>query len=199
MRGRAGSLEALVQQSRRRNLAIGFGVLLLLAASFALVLAAAARQQRLARQQIEFVASVSHELRTPLAVICSAGENLADGVVAEPEQVKRYGALVGAEGRRLADMVERVMTFAGIASGAAPRPAADVDVRAVVGEAVASVAPEARERGVEVRLRLAPSLPRRARRRRRAPLGAAEHRRQRGEVQPARARRSTSARRPATG
>ena len=146
VRGRAGSLEALVQQSRRRNLAVGFGVLLLLGASFVLVLAAAARQQRLARQQIEFVASVSHELRTPLAVICSAGENLADGVVAEPDQVKRYGALVGAEGRRLADMVERVMTFAGIASGAAAPPAADVDMSGVVADAVAAVAPEARER-----------------------------------------------------
>ena len=159
VRGRAGSLEALVQRSRRRNLAIGFGVLLLLGASFALVLAAAERQRRLARQQIEFVASVSHELRTPLAVICSAGENLADGVVAEPDQVKRYGALVGTEGRRLADMVERIMTFAGIASGAAARPSADVDVAGVIGDAVAAVAAEARERGVEVRVALAARLP----------------------------------------
>ena len=51
---------------------------------------------------MEFVAAVSHELRTPLAVICSAGENLADGVVADREQVKTYGALVQTEGRRLA-------------------------------------------------------------------------------------------------
>jgi len=98
-------------------------------------------------------------LRTPLAVICSAGENLADGVVAEPDQVKRYGALVGAEGRRLADMVERVMTFAGIASGAAARPSADVDVAGVIGDAVAAVAADARERGVEVRVALAARLP----------------------------------------
>ena len=72
------------------------------------------RQHRLARQQMEFVAAVSHELRTPLAVICSAGENLADGVVNDSEQVKTYGSLIRTEGRRLADMVERVMEFAGI-------------------------------------------------------------------------------------
>ena len=30
---------------------------------------------------MEFVAAVSHELRTPLAVIRSAADNLADGVV----------------------------------------------------------------------------------------------------------------------
>src|SRR5262249_49564156 len=73
-RHRAGSLDAIVATSRRRNLAIGLGVLALLAASFVLVIAAAQRQQRLARQQMAFVAAVSHELRTPLAVICSAGE-----------------------------------------------------------------------------------------------------------------------------
>ncbi len=55
------------------------------------------RAQRTAAQQVEFVASVSHELRTPLAVIRSAGENLADGVVDSPEQVRRYGALVAEE------------------------------------------------------------------------------------------------------
>src|SRR6185295_14247861 len=74
---RAGSLDAIVTRSRRRNLGISLGVLGLLGASVVLIIASAQRQQRLARQQMEFVAAVSHELRTPLAVICSAGENLA--------------------------------------------------------------------------------------------------------------------------
>jgi signal transduction histidine kinase len=92
----------------------------------------------------------SHELRTPLAVICSAGENLADGVVVERDQVKTYGALVETEGRRLAGMVERVLQFAGISSGAAIRPRKDVDLSAVVADAVASMASDARDRGVVV-------------------------------------------------
>src|SRR5204862_7596691 len=128
---RGGSLDTIVAQSRRRNLAISMGVLGLLAASFLLLLASAQRQQRLARQQMEFVAAVSHELRTPLAVICSAGENLADGVVDDRSQVKRYGSLIEAEGRRLGDMVERVMAFAGVSSGTARRSRLDMDLARV--------------------------------------------------------------------
>jgi signal transduction histidine kinase len=150
VRHRAGSLDAIVAASRRRNFAIGLGVLALLAASFALVIAAAQRQQRLARQQMEFVAAVSHELRTPLAVICSAGENLADGVVSERAQMQSYGALIETEGRRLGEMVERVLQFAGISSGTTMRAHASVDVAAVVNEAVAAIAAEARDRAVTV-------------------------------------------------
>jgi signal transduction histidine kinase len=61
---------------------------------------------------MDFVAGVSHELRTPLAVIVSAGDNLAEGVVGNAEQVKQYGALVRDEGRRLAAMVEQTLSFA---------------------------------------------------------------------------------------
>jgi len=158
IRGKAGSLDAVVARSRRRNLAISLGILGLLAASFVLIIASAQRQHRLARQQMEFVAAVSHELRTPLAVICSAGENLADGVVADREQVKTYGALVETEGRRLADMVERVMEFAGIASGAR-RAHTEIDLRRVLADACAGVDADARQRGIALRSRAAAMLP----------------------------------------
>src|SRR5580765_5706585 len=156
---RTGSLDTLVAQSRRRNLGISLGVLGLLAASFVLVLASAERQQRLSRQQMEFVAAVSHELRTPLAVICSAGENLADGVVAEATQVKRYGSLIETEGRRLGDMVERVLLFAGIGSGTQTRARVEVDLARVIAAAVTGVAADARDRGVAINVHSAGSLP----------------------------------------
>ena len=139
IRGRSGSLDAIVEQSRRRNLAISFGVLLLLVASFALIVASALRQQRLARQQMQFVAAVSHELRTPLTVIRAAGENLADGVVDGRDQVRQYGSLIEREGRRLTDMVERVLAFAGIRSGAAIYMRDSLDLQRLVAEAVSAV------------------------------------------------------------
>jgi signal transduction histidine kinase len=159
VRRRSGTLDALVAASRRRNLAISLGILGLLAGSVALIIGSAQRQQRLARQQMEFVAAVSHELRTPLAVICSAGENLADGVVADHLQVMRYGTLVQTEGRRLAVMVERVMEFAGISSGAIRAAAADVDVARIVADAVNGVSADAHDRGVRIAVHAEGVLP----------------------------------------
>ena len=150
VRYRSGSLDSIVAASRRRNVAVGLGVLGLLAASIGLVIISAQRQQRLARQQMEFVAAVSHELRTPLAVIRSAGENLADGVVSDPAQVKRYGSLVETEGRRLSAMVERVLDFAGIDSATSVRSRGDVDVSSVIADAVRGLDADARDRGVTI-------------------------------------------------
>ena len=113
----SGSLESAVDAARRRNLVISSSILSVLAASVALLVLSTRRAQELARQQMEFVATVSHELRTPLAVIRSAAENLADGVVKDDEQIRKYGDLVRNEGRRLTEMVEQILEFAGIESG----------------------------------------------------------------------------------
>jgi two-component system sensor histidine kinase SenX3 len=113
----SGSLEAAVNAARRRNLVISTSILGVLGASMALLVLSTRRAQELARQQMEFVAAVSHELRTPLAVIRSAGDNLADGVVHDEQQVRKYGDLVRNEGRRLTEMVEQILEFAGIQSG----------------------------------------------------------------------------------
>jgi signal transduction histidine kinase len=108
----AGSLEVAVASWRRRNLAISFGLLSVLAASMVLIFSVARRAERLARLQMEFVAGVSHELCTPLAVINSAAENLVDGVVDNPTQVHEYGGMIREHGRRLESMLDEVLSFA---------------------------------------------------------------------------------------
>jgi signal transduction histidine kinase len=134
----AGSLDAAVGQARRRSLLVSFGILLLLACSVALIFVSTHRAQRLARRQVEFVAGVTHELRTPLAVICSAGENLADGVIDDRRQVRRYGEVIHREGRRLAEMVEQVLEFAGAQSGRREFELAPVRVESLIDAALAA-------------------------------------------------------------
>jgi signal transduction histidine kinase len=135
---RSGSLEAAVQRVRYRNLAISFGALMLLTGSVALLSVTSRRAQRLAQQQMEFVAGVSHELRTPVAVIRSAGENLSQGVVGSPERVKRYGQMIESESRRLGEMVERVLQYAGLESGLGIAARVPLDPETIVEEAIDS-------------------------------------------------------------
>ena len=156
---RAGSVDAAVASVRLRNLLVSFGVLMLLAGSMALVLVATGRARRLAAQQMEFVAGVSHELRTPLAVIRSAAENLADGIVSDPKQVRRYGEVITGEGRRLTQMVEQIMEFAGFESGRTSLEVRPAAVGAIVEEALRASAPHIREHGALVEQRMPPELP----------------------------------------
>ena len=150
----AGSLDDLVDRTRRRNLAVSFGVLILLGAGLALVLVSTRRAQRLAEMQMEFVAGVSHELRTPLAVIRSAAENLAEGVVSEPEQVRQYGALVRDHGLRLSEMVEQTLELAGAHSGKRGVAPEALDLATLVDEAVAAM------RDAEIETNVPADLPR---------------------------------------
>jgi signal transduction histidine kinase len=117
------------------------------------------RAATLARQQVEFVAGVSHELRTPLSVICSAAENLSDGVVVERAQVRRYGALIASEGRRLAEMVEQVMAFAGLHAGRELSERQTVKVSELVDAALGACAPVIGQRAVKVERVIADDLP----------------------------------------
>jgi two-component system sensor histidine kinase SenX3 len=155
---RAGSLEAAVAASRRRNLLLSGGVLALLGVAVGLIAVSARRAQALARQQMEFVAAVSHELRTPVAVIQSAAGNLADGVVGDPARVKRYGAAIQTEARRLGDTVERVLHLAGLDAGGG-LPMAPVSAADVVREALRQTARDADRAGVQVHVEIAPELP----------------------------------------
>ena len=133
-----GSLEAAVTNARRRNLWLSFGILAVLAAGVCLIVMNARRSERLAAQQMDFVATVSHELRTPLAVIRSAAQNLAAGVVLDDTQTRRYGDLIEGEGRRLTDMVEQVLEFAGLGSGRKPAQAKPVSAAHVIDDTVSA-------------------------------------------------------------
>jgi signal transduction histidine kinase len=154
-----GSLEAAVAGARWRNLAISFGVLMLLTVSIGLLTVTSRRAQHLAKQQMEFVAGVSHELRTPVAVIKSAAENLSQGVVGSTDRVKRYGQMIEGEARRLGEMIERILQYAGIESGlgyGARSPLAPAEiVESAIGAALPLLGPDT----VNVHREIAEGLP----------------------------------------
>lgn len=155
----SGSLETAVTSVRRRNLLVSSGILAILGVSIGFLVVSTRRAQDLARQQMEFVAAVSHELRTPLAVIRSAADNLAEGVVHDHPQVRKYGDLVRGEGRRLSEMVEQILELAGIQSGQRGFALAPVAVVPVLRQVIQASSTLIDEAGIAVEYDLPDTTP----------------------------------------
>lgn len=138
------------EQSARWSVLLTLGLSLLLgAAVLAAVFSAlrsAARATQLSQMKADFVASVSHELRTPLASIRVLGELLSLGRVREAGKVREYGAVIDAESRRLSQLVDNILDFSRIESGAKGYHFEPADVAAIVADTV---------RGLDARLRRA--------------------------------------------
>jgi signal transduction histidine kinase len=156
---RAGSFDLIVARNRARNLALSGFVLALLVVSALLLLASARRSERLAQQQMEFIAGVTHELNTPIAAVSSAGQNLADGIVTGDDQVRRYGEMITREGRRLSAMVGQILQFAGIQGGDQRINLQRSQIGAVIDSALADVAWLIEEQNVSVEKAVAAGIP----------------------------------------
>ncbi len=156
---RGGALGAFIADSRRRDLAIGFGVLFLLVISMAILIYTSTRAQRLAKLQMDFVTAVSHELRTPLTVISSAAENIAHGVVEGKSQLEQYGSVIGAQARKLFEMVEQILFFAAIREGQQRYSLRPLEVPEILDSALTSTAGLIRTAAFHVEQNVDPNLP----------------------------------------
>ena len=159
LRHRTGSLEAAVSRVRWRNLFISSSILVVLAASIALLIISAQRARSLAQQQMDFVAGVSHELRTPIAVIDAAGYNIARGVMKNEEQIKKYGLLIRKETNRLKEIIEQILEFSGVQSGRQKYDLLPTSVPEVIEEVLAASQPLLDEGNFQIDKELAPDLP----------------------------------------
>jgi signal transduction histidine kinase len=127
------------------------GALVAAAAAGATIVRGVTRDARRAAEREAFVAAVTHELKTPIASIRLLAELLERGDV-EAERVREFGRRTVGEAVRLGRLIDSVLGFARVARGAPGATLAVCDLSDVLGEAVASVEPLARERGFEVRL-----------------------------------------------
>lgn len=155
----SGSVETAIAQARRHNLALALGMVLMLTASFVLMILAMQRARRLAAQQLEFVAGVSHELRTPLSVIQSTSHNLAQGLVKDPSRVQQYGAAIQTEVRRLSNQIEQMLAFAGIQAGRKLYEARPLNLTEVCARALAEYSAGFTAEGWQVECKIPADLP----------------------------------------
>ena len=92
-------------------------VLSLLTCGMVLIIFATRRAQKLAKLQLDFVASVSHELLTPLAAIYCTGQNFMDGLVQTKADSVAHGSIITTQARQLTDLVRQILLFASTENG----------------------------------------------------------------------------------
>jgi len=114
---------------------------------------------QLARMQMDFVASVSHELRTPLAVIASAADNIADGVVAGKESLKKYGGAIRNQSRQMTELINQVLLFAASKDHGHHHVMHELQVAQVLQDAIRQTSELAKRSGFVIDLQVEPDLP----------------------------------------
>jgi signal transduction histidine kinase len=115
---------------------------------------------QLAKMQMDFVASVSHELRTPLAVLCSAADNIADGVVREKEQLTKYSSVIRNQSRQINGLVNQVILFASTQNGKGRYVLRPLEVTEIIESAISSTAELIQRAGFVLEQHITPALPR---------------------------------------
>ncbi|HEY5999900.1 MAG TPA: ATP-binding protein [bacterium] len=108
------------------------------------------RLKELDRMKDEFVSTVSHELRTPLSSIRAFSEILEDEPDMDPQQRQQLSRIVVQESERLSRLVDQILDFTKIESGAYQWAHERVDLVAVVDEALSATGQLARNRAIEV-------------------------------------------------
>jgi Na+/proline symporter/nitrogen-specific signal transduction histidine kinase len=121
--------------------------------------AANARLQELDRLKDEFMSTVTHELRTPLTSIRAVSEILLDAPEIDPDDRRRFLAIIVKETERLTRLINQTLDMAKIESGNAEWHTSELDVRDVVREAVDATNQLFREKRVALSVRAAAPVP----------------------------------------
>jgi signal transduction histidine kinase len=113
---------------------------------------------RLSALRADFVSLVSHELRSPMAAVIGSARTLQERWrQLTPSQREAFLALIADETSRLAELIGDVLDTSRIEAGTFSYAFDDVDVAALVQEAVATVSIGQDE--VEIRASISPQLP----------------------------------------
>ncbi|MFG1206689.1 ATP-binding protein [Xanthobacter flavus] len=121
--------------------------------------AANAQLRTLDELKDDFMSSVTHELRTPLTAIRALSELMLDTPDMEGEQRQDFLRIIVGESERLGRLVNQVLDMAKIESGHAEWHSTDVDLKALVADAVKATAELARTKGAEIVLAAPAAVP----------------------------------------
>ena len=108
--------------------------------------------------RVDFVANASHELRTPLAALSGFIETLKGPARNDAAARERFLDIMEAQARRMARLIDDLLSLSRIELAAHVRPQTPVDLLPIVRQVIDALQMLARDRGVDVNV-TAPSEP----------------------------------------
>jgi two-component system phosphate regulon sensor histidine kinase PhoR len=114
--------------------------------------------RRVEEMRADFVANASHELRTPLAALLGFIETLQGSAREDPKARARFLAIMQEQGRRMARLIDDLLSLSRIELNAHRRPDTPVDLVPIVRQTVDGLETLARDRGVIVNIEAANAM-----------------------------------------
>jgi two-component system, OmpR family, phosphate regulon sensor histidine kinase PhoR len=111
--------------------------------------------RRVERMRVDFVASASHELRTPLASLLGFVETLQGPAREDKAAREKFLAIMRDQARRMARLVDDLLSLSRIEQNLHLRPQAPVDMVAILRHIADTLAPMAAENDVRLILQVA--------------------------------------------
>ncbi|TVQ89828.1 MAG: response regulator [Chromatiaceae bacterium] len=111
------------------------------------------------RYKSEFLANVSHELRTPLNSILLLSKLLATAESGLDAEQRRQAQVINEAGRDLRTMIDNVLDISRIEAGAVTVSLQWVELRPMLNQLVAMLGPLFADKGLALRLEIAPEAP----------------------------------------
>jgi len=97
----------------------------------------------------DFVANLTHEIRTPLSALCGYAETLERGVD-DPETAKRFLGIIERQARRLARLVDDLLSLSNLERGLAPLKLEKVAPRSILEDAAELMRERAERSGIRM-------------------------------------------------
>src|ERR1700722_1757750 len=107
--------------------------------------------RRVERMRADFIANASHELRTPLASLLGFIETLQGSAHADAKARDKFLAIMREQGRRMARLIDDLLSLSRIEQKQHVRPESAVDLSQAARHVADTLAPMAREMGVEIK------------------------------------------------
>lgn len=118
-----------------------------------------ARRQAAEANRRQVIVALSHDLRTPLSSIRALIEAIDDGVVTDPDTVRRYQRTIRAEARHLGVLLDDLFELSRLDAGALALAREHIHIEDVLADALESLGEQAERAGIRLDGDIEPGMP----------------------------------------